>query len=396
MREFNYARAHREWAAPQFENLPESVKQLWERVVSLTDKLAQDRDLSVPWPAEDLPDGTPSLQDAFLSIPPDVLAKAAFVINYWGHWAHIAAITVVLPSGEQHRFVGNDHDPFSPRHEVTEWVKEHAPDDNYTLVIERAGPDNEKTVGAYWKFEKLAKRSMIERGHVWNEKRIASELGYDTEAFMDHKPGTEYSNDEKHTLFVAPLMNFFVPVKVLAVNFKPHPFTIGPRHVAYAADHCCGILGQEALESAPCAARDCNVSYSGHTHDTVLVLRLTRNLTNEEATACLLRVKELMETNGIDGFVFERNEFEIAPAQWSVEVRCHTDVPREAWDPDDQETNPVGTYTFMPRAKNEDAAREAALDEFHRTVPIHNLETFEVEVTVLPRGVPTDQAAAVV
>lgn len=75
---------------------------------------------------------------------------------------------------------------------------------------------------------------------------------------------------------------------------------------------------------------------------------------------------------------------------WSVEVMCATEVPREEWDHDDRRGNPVGEYTFTPRAKNEAEARESALDDFHSTVPIANLETFVVEARVLPRVQATE------
>lgn len=79
---------------------------------------------------------------------------------------------------------------------------------------------------------------------------------------------------------------------------------------------------------------------------------------------------------------------------WFVEVTCRTDVPKEQWDSEDQATNPVGIYTFWPQANSAAVAKEAALDQFHQTVPIALLETFEItaEIKIWPPG--SEQAEA--
>ena len=55
-------------------------------------------------------------------------------------------------------------------------------------------------------------------------------------------------------------------LKVDAINFKPHPFCIGTRHMQNAD----GILDERACRSAPCAFRNCNLGYDDHTHETAV------------------------------------------------------------------------------------------------------------------------------
>ena len=89
------------------------------------------------------------------------------------------------------------------------------------------------------------------------------------------------------------------------VNHKPHPFTIGSRHVAYAADHCCGMLGDEVLKKIPCAAPGCGRRYEEHTYDVVMFLSLKRNADREEAQAELKRAIDAgLEADEVDGFCF--------------------------------------------------------------------------------------------
>ena len=95
---------------------------------------------------------------------------------------------------------------------------------------------------------------------------------------------------------------------VMAVNHKPHPFTIGPRHVAHASDKHCGRLGEETLQAIPCAASGCGMGYEHHTHDMVAFVKLKRSAKKSEISAFLRTVvddeKEWVALNKVDGFVF--------------------------------------------------------------------------------------------
>jgi len=93
----------------------------------------------------------------------------------------------------------------------------------------------------------------------------------------------------------------FKVLRVQSVNFSPHPFTIGSRHVEYASDHCGGRLGNDVIEKFPCAATGCKLLAKEHTFDVVLMLQLTRNATNAECVAVLKPIGKEMEEDGIDG-----------------------------------------------------------------------------------------------
>ena len=93
----------------------------------------------------------------------------------------------------------------------------------------------------------------------------------------------------------------FKLMKADTVNHKPDIFCIGLKHVAYASDHCGGMLGKEAMEAIPCDS--CHEPHSKHTHDTVLVLQLIRHCTGKEATEALRPLEDDLTADGIDGFV---------------------------------------------------------------------------------------------
>lgn len=94
MKEFNYKRAWREAAQPLFEELPEQVLRLFDRVK--IEGLNQGQDLNCIWPErtdEDRwlaiylsNDWSGSLQEAFAEIDSETLAHAAAVIPDYGHW----------------------------------------------------------------------------------------------------------------------------------------------------------------------------------------------------------------------------------------------------------------------------------------------------------------------
>ncbi len=101
-----------------------------------------------------------------------------------------------------------------------------------------------------------------------------------------------------------PLHGLFIVKSITHVNHKPHPFMIGPKHIGYAAHHCGGMLGKEAVDAHPCAKRGCRLPYDEHTSDHVLFLAQVRNLTDSEAQAALKIITADMESDKIDGIAF--------------------------------------------------------------------------------------------
>ena len=91
---------------------------------------------------------------------------------------------------------------------------------------------------------------------------------------------------------------------ITAVNHKPHPYTVGSKHIAHAAANHSGMLGDATLKAVKCAHPGCILSYEEHTSDTVMFIKLKRHMTHAEANGFLLSIKEDMEADKLDGIAF--------------------------------------------------------------------------------------------
>jgi len=93
---------------------------------------------------------------------------------------------------------------------------------------------------------------------------------------------------------------------VMDVNFDPHPFVIGVRHVTHASDVCSGRLGLKSMRAHGCAERGCGRSLDEHSFDRVMVVSLKRNAGNEEVAAVLKPIADRIKADGddLEGFVF--------------------------------------------------------------------------------------------
>jgi len=101
---------------------------------------------------------------------------------------------------------------------------------------------------------------------------------------------------------------------IMHVNYKPHPYTIGPKHIAYASDRYGGMLGDDAIINGEkegkckCAVPECNIPYTEHKADLVIFLQLKRNGTQDEADAYLKKIAKELPNDGIDGFAMIETE----------------------------------------------------------------------------------------
>lgn len=392
--EFNFRRAHREWAQPLFNRLSAAVRLALQMVIAQQANLRQNAALGIDWPIN-----SPELREAFDALPVDELGRAARVIYYYGHWASAIAVTVHYPGLPPRRFPLGDWQVHT-RAEADEWVKAM---DSYNCLFgerteevryeyEHAGLDNTKTGGAYWKFAILARQSLQSRGCTKTDEQFEHELGWDSEDFMDHKPGEQFKREDAHVLFRPYLAGKFRPRKIFAYNHKPHPFVIGHRHMAYASEHG-GILGEDACRSADCAYGTlpghhrqhdhCSVPFDQHTCEYGLLVQCLPGCGPEQFKEILQlpEVQELMKQYQIQGVAFQ-SAAELRP--WSVTVRCRALVPFAEQDFDDQQDKPEGTYTFKVDAVDREQAADQALDQFHSTVPIACLDDFEITTEVLP------------
>ena len=91
----------------------------------------------------------------------------------------------------------------------------------------------------------------------------------------------------------------------------PHPYTIGPKHVAYAADRHGGMLSEHTIEEGErrgihCAHPRCTLSYKEHEQALVVECKEPHDL--EGLRAYLQSIKEETERNGYVGFVLLRKD----------------------------------------------------------------------------------------
>jgi hypothetical protein len=99
---------------------------------------------------------------------------------------------------------------------------------------------------------------------------------------------------------------------VVQINYKPHPYMIGSRHIEYASNHFGGMLGEETLRAVPCAMRNCHAMYEEHTSNTVLVIRLNEDVKNtDEFVELLKNVLSPLDMFGLEGCLFLENGHKI-------------------------------------------------------------------------------------
>lgn len=103
--------------------------------------------------------------------------------------------------------------------------------------------------------------------------------------------------------------NFSV-VDVIGV---PHPYCIGPKHVAIASDQFGGMLGEPAILAAEKQGAHCCICkgrLSFHAHERAALVEClvdpdTRDEFKEELHDYLLKVKPLAEADKLAGFAFK-------------------------------------------------------------------------------------------
>lgn len=94
----------------------------------------------------------------------------------------------------------------------------------------------------------------------------------------------------------------------------PHPYCIGAKHVAIAADRFGGMLGEAAIEAAEAEGVCCGICKGKLTfkqHETALLIGCKNDLKGAdnkavpELHAYLLAIKPMCEEDGYVGFAFK-------------------------------------------------------------------------------------------
>ena len=95
---------------------------------------------------------------------------------------------------------------------------------------------------------------------------------------------------------------------ITEINHNPHPYMVGTKHVVHASKHFGGVLDKRTFSIVGCAHPHCSMDYVSHTFDTILTLKLLKNLSNDEAKSVLKTVIPLLEEHKIDGIIFIETE----------------------------------------------------------------------------------------
>jgi hypothetical protein len=119
-------------------------------------------------------------------------------------------------------------------------------------------------------------------------------------------------NDILEQIPPPPEGSVFALQKVETISV-PHPYVIGPRHVAIASDRFSGRLGEDAIEASEragygCQHPRCQLSHKEHESMRTLFVLLDSkpgDLNNVPGLhAYLVSIKERAESLGIQGFAF--------------------------------------------------------------------------------------------
>ena len=213
-KEFNYKRAWKEYVEPEFKKLSSQILKAYNETARQVESIQQ---IGATMQTSGQ---TPELMSLFDEISKEDLAWAHEVVYYYGHLAS---------KGEG------------------------------------------QTEGLYWKFQKLANMSLLNRKPYDGEVMVKAKgrMKQALETFHDHKDGTEYDDDEvvDRILSVSPNIGEDVikMLKVKHVNHKPDVFCIGPKH--FPKDGSMYIKP----EQAPCC--NCGQPYSEHTSDQVMFVQ---------------------------------------------------------------------------------------------------------------------------
>jgi len=100
--------------------------------------------------------------------------------------------------------------------------------------------------------------------------------------------------------------------KILDTIGVPHPYCIGPKHVGYAADHCSGLLGKDAIieaekHNAHCMVKGCTLTFEEHKQGLIVEVKSDKDLNDiPELIEYLLSIKDRTEKDGFDGFAIKQ------------------------------------------------------------------------------------------
>jgi len=116
------------------------------------------------------------------------------------------------------------------------------------------------------------------------------------------------TNEEKEAVITTALekQDVFELKSVQNINHDPHPYMIGPKHIAHST-----IIDESTLKAVGCAHPKCQLSYEEHTSQNVAFLSVIKDSTNDEANVALKGLVDELGEAFIDGFAFVESNFKI-------------------------------------------------------------------------------------
>lgn len=276
--EFDFRKAWFHLAKAGYDALEPATKALIARTVKACEDQRQNSKLGMDWPTDE------SIKHDMFELSRDELAKSIACVYFYGHWFDPGYLR------DQRALLQccRDEERSNEQLSCAEWLL--------------------RRDGGYWKYDLLAKQAWIERFPGADWKAIANVEGAcDNFKFKKHVKGTDMDDEELAAKYTPLLDSLLIVKRVDRVNYRPHPFCIGPQH--FPKDG--GIYID--VHQAPCAYRDaarvrCNLSYEDHVSDHVMFLQLKRDCLKSELLAVIKPVEDEMKKDKIDGFVFVESE----------------------------------------------------------------------------------------
>jgi len=91
--------------------------------------------------------------------------------------------------------------------------------------------------------------------------------------------------------------------KIDTISF-PHPYCITPKHVAYASDHCSGMLGREAIVEAEKRGACCDICRTSGNG----ILSFEQHETNLTLFIVVPQNKDLNAVPGLPNYLFSNKQ----------------------------------------------------------------------------------------
>jgi len=282
----NYKRGWREWAKPQYDELPEAVRQLHMDIIGEKyGVLKQGGDLDIPM--------SYGLREVFESFDDETLAHSAHVIYFLGHWASNGKYSCSW------WFTNMANQVLSKRLGVDNSIKQRGLFLRVHDGLIRLTYSNRDT----WQWEEICTAT---RDHLARCQQVVDETGdYDDavrvlkKEFGPVRPDFVVPQPWDVQINKALIGSGMKGVEIVSVNFDPHPFVITNKHV----ERSNGMFLDPT--TAPCGHRGCTLLPDQHTHERALVIEgFVDGIGQRER---LEKLVPLLEELKIDGLVFARD-----------------------------------------------------------------------------------------